>query len=109
MSKNKELVTVLEMKLQGLYDMENQIIEALPELEKAASNPKLKKGLQMHLEETENHAVRIEKAFDLLDVKPETLLHQGIRGIIEDGSVMLDMGMSSELMDTIIACNDSCC
>ncbi len=83
--KRFTLHDLLILKLKALYDIETQLIKALPKMAKAANNEDLKSGFKEHLEQTKRHVERLEKAFDLLSMKPAKTLVEGIRGIIEDG------------------------
>lgn len=75
---------LLYMKLQALYDTENELIKALPKMAKKSTNEKLADGFNEHLEETKGHATRLEEAFKILDKKPRKLSVEAIRGIIAD-------------------------
>jgi ferritin-like metal-binding protein YciE len=77
---------LLILKLQALYDVEQELVKALPKLAKAASSDELRVAFEEHLEETEGHVERLEKAFMHLDMEPKKEKVAGIRGIAEDGS-----------------------
>jgi ferritin-like metal-binding protein YciE len=47
--------------LQKALDMEEQIIDALPAMVENATNPQLKKALDNHLDESRNHATKVER------------------------------------------------
>ena len=53
-------------QLRDLYDAENQIIKALPEMIDAATSPDLKAALDEHLEITKTQATRLEQIFEWL-------------------------------------------
>lgn len=74
------------LKLQSLYDVEQELIKTLPKLAQSASNRDLREAFMEHLKETRGHAQRLEKAFKLLDEKVKKEKVEGIRGIAEDGS-----------------------
>ncbi len=76
---------LLVLKLQSLYDIEQELVKALPKLAKAASSYELKEAFESHLQETKGHVTRLEEAMELLDVTPKKEKVQGIRGIAEDG------------------------
>jgi ferritin-like metal-binding protein YciE len=48
-------------QLNDLYDAEQQIIKALPEMIEAATSPALKQALSEHLEVTKAQATRLEQ------------------------------------------------
>lgn len=103
MAKITDIQEVLVMKLQGLYDMEKEIEAALPDMKDAATNPKLKEGFKMHLEETKMQIARLEEAFALLSEEPEIKPHEGIRGLIADGAEVIDLSASAEIKDAMLA------
>ena len=103
MAKITDINEVLGMKLKGLYDMEKEIEVALPDMEDAATNPKLKEGFQMHLIETRAQITRLEEAFEIIGMEPDIKPHEGIRGIITDGSEVAAMAMSPEIKDAMLA------
>lgn len=77
------------MKLQALYDIENELVSALPKMAKKSMNEDLSGAFAEHLEETKEHAHRLEQAFSILDKKPKKLKCEGIRGIIDDAEWVL--------------------
>lgn len=74
------------LKLQSLYDMEQELTKILPKLAKAATNRELRAAFTEHHKETENQVKRLERAFKHLDESPKKEKVEGIRGIAEDGS-----------------------
>jgi ferritin-like metal-binding protein YciE len=77
------------LKLQSLYDVEQELVKVLPKLAKHASNEELASAFEEHLQETQGQVKRLEKAFKLLGEKPKKEKVEGIRGIAEDGSWIL--------------------
>ncbi len=91
-------------KLKALYDIEKELIDALPKLQEAAHDPELKDGFAMHLAETKDHARRIEEAFRELGTEPDTIKCEGIRGIIKDGEwVVKDVEAPNTIKDALLA------
>jgi ferritin-like metal-binding protein YciE len=76
-------------ELRDLYSAENQLIKALPKMAEAASDAELKQAFLDHLEQTENHAARIEQIFEALDEKPTGETCQAMEGLIKEGSQMI--------------------
>ena len=73
------------LKLQSLYDIEQELVKVLPKLAKNATNDDLRAAFEDHLKETEDHVDRLEQAFELLDIEPGKERVEGIRGIAADG------------------------
>src|SRR3984957_6494499 len=84
------LKDVLIDELRDMYSEENQLVKALPQLAKGATNPKLKQLFSAHLEETKVHVERLRKAFLELDEKPTGQHCNGMEGVIEEGKDALE-------------------
>jgi ferritin-like metal-binding protein YciE len=70
----------------ALYDIESEIVKALPKMAKKANDPDFQQALESHLLETEEHVVRLEECFALLDAKPKKLKVDAIRGLVSDAT-----------------------
>src|SRR5690606_6461987 len=57
-------------QLRDLYNAEKQLAEALPKMAERATSAELKRALTTHLEETRQHADRLERIFQNLNGKP---------------------------------------
>ena len=77
-------------QLRDLYDAENQIIKALPEMIDAATSPDLKAALNEHLEITKTQATRLEQIFEGLGEKAKGETCKGMKGVIQEGSDLVD-------------------
>jgi ferritin-like metal-binding protein YciE len=77
-------------ELKDLYSAEKQIIAALPKMVKAASNKQLAAGFKEHLEQTKEHAARLEK---ILNSHAETTRGpkcKGMEGVLKEGAEMIE-------------------
>jgi ferritin-like metal-binding protein YciE len=83
------LKELLVDELRDLYYCEKQLVKALPKLAKASTSPELRQAFESHLEETEDHVTRLEKAFEMLDEPVKAKTCHGILGIIEEGSELI--------------------
>lgn len=90
-------------QIQMLYDAENQLMKALPMMADSVEDSDIKKGFKMHLEETKDHVGRLEEVFEMLDEDPSNLSGAGIRGIIEDGEMIMNIDTESHIKDVMIA------
>lgn len=92
-------------ELKDLYSAEKQIIRALPKMIRHVTNPKLRDGLERHLEETKTHLERLETIFNRMGRSTRGAKCRGIEGIIEEAAHWLECEASPEVMDAgIIAC-----
>lgn len=86
MKKLKNLTDLLEHELRDLYSAENQIIKALPKMAKTASHDNLRAAFEAHLEESKEHARRLEEVADEIGVSLGRHKCKGMEGLIEEGS-----------------------
>ncbi len=75
-------------ELQDLYDAENRLIKALPDMADRSSHAELQNAIRQHLEQTKEQARRLEEVFDGLGVKPKGQKCKGMVGIIDEGDDM---------------------
>jgi ferritin-like metal-binding protein YciE len=97
--KMKTLHDLYVDELKDLYSAENQLVQALPKMVKAASSPDLQKAFQNHLEQTKGHVRRIEEIFSEIDGSPKGKKCVGMEGLIEEGKELLSEDVQEEVLD----------
>ena len=97
--KLENLEQLFLQELRDLYDMEDQIIEALPKMIEASHYNELKSALQEHLQVTRQQKQRLEQVFNILgeDAGGETC--KGMKGIIKEGDDMASQGGDEATVD----------
>lgn len=78
------------MKIQVLFDIETQLVKALPKMAEAATDMELQKTFLDHLSETKNHVSRLEQIFAKLGETEKKESSDGIRGIVKDGKWVIN-------------------
>jgi ferritin-like metal-binding protein YciE len=97
-----ELETLKDLyihELKDLYSAERQLVKALPKMAKAATNKELAAGFQEHLEQTKEHADRLEQ---ILSNHKETVRGpkcKGMEGVIAEGAEMIEEEADAEVKD----------
>jgi len=86
-------------ELKDLYSAEGQLIKALPKMAKAATDPKLKKAFEHHLDQTNGHIERLEQIFTALSEKPTGKVCKAMKGLVEEGAEMIAEDASPEVKD----------
>src|ERR1700704_1631396 len=86
-------------ELRDLYSAENQLIKALPKMAKGASSDELRQAFENHLQETEGHVERLETIFEDLDESPKGKTCHAMKGLVEEGSEMLDEEGEESVLD----------
>ncbi len=101
-SQNMELATLKDLyihEMKDLYSAENQIIKALPKMAKAASSDKLTAAFKKHLEETKEHAARLEKILQSHDETTRGPKCKGMEGLIKEGADMISEDADEDVRD----------
>ncbi len=86
---SKEIKTMDDLFLhvmQDIYYAENQIVKALPDMIKKATNRELTAAFKSHLAETEKQVKRLEQAFEMIGEKPKGTSCPAINGIIDEAN-----------------------
>jgi len=86
-------------ELKDLYSAEKQIIVALPKMAKAATHEKLAAGFKEHLEETKEHAVRLEKILTSHGQTTRGPKCKGMEGVLKEGAEMIAEEADEEVRD----------
>jgi ferritin-like metal-binding protein YciE len=102
MAKIQSLQEVLVDQLKDLYSAETQITKALPKMAKAATDPELKKGFLLHLEQTKEHANRLKAIADELKIKPTGKKCMATAGLVEEGEEAIEEKATPEMKDLML-------
>jgi ferritin-like metal-binding protein YciE len=105
LGEDEKITTLAQLfveQLKDLYSAENQLVEALPKMAAAAFAPPLKKGFQLHLKETKEHARRLERILKELGEEPEGKTCQAMKGLVKEGSETISEDASREVKDAAL-------
>ncbi len=97
--KSDNLLKLYFDQLDQIHSAETQIREALPKMIKAATEPELKSALQHHLQETQDHAARLDKI--LLEAKGvvDPKHCKGIAALIMEGEDIIQDATDESVCD----------
>jgi len=76
-------------QLKDIYYAEQQLLKALPEMQKASTTEELEDAFENHLKQTERHVKRLERVFQILDQKPEGKKCEAIEGLIKEARTII--------------------
>ena len=93
------LKTLYIDELRDIYNAENQLLKALPKMAKAASSEELKDAFEKHLEQTKTHVERLEEVFEDIGEKPKGKTCKAMKGLIEEGSEILQEDGEESVID----------
>ena len=89
-------------ELQDLYSAEKQLLEALPKMAKTASSDELQEAFQTHFVQTQEHAHRLEKIFDDLELHAGRYKCKAMEGLIKEGAEILHADGLDSVRDAAI-------
>lgn len=89
-------------ELRDLYDAENRLVKALPEMAKAAESDDLRAGFEEHLEQTRGHVDRLRQIFESLDEKPSGKKCAAMVGLIQEGEDLMDGDFEGGVKDAAL-------
>ena len=95
----KNLKDLFEHQLKDLYSAETQLLKALPKMAENATDAKLKKAFEAHLEETREHQQRLEEVCKELEIKPTGETCKAMKGLIAEAEAFLKEDAEKEVRD----------
>jgi ferritin-like metal-binding protein YciE len=91
-------------ELADIYDAENQLIKTLPTMADTAHSEELRSAFRLHLDQTKNHARRIEEVFRLVGETPRRKSCKGMEGVIDEGQIMATEYKNNSALDAALIC-----
>jgi len=91
-------------ELADIYNAEQQLTKALPKMAKAAESEELRQAFEDHLQETENQMSRLDRVFQSLGDSMKRKICKGMRGLIEEGSEVMQEQKGTSAIDAALIC-----
>src|SRR6478752_3546759 len=92
--ENEELASKLgklfEDELKDIYWAEKALTKAIPKMIDNATSPELIGALEHHLAQTQEHVVRAEQVFELLEKKATAKKCEAMAGLIKEAEELMD-------------------
>jgi ferritin-like metal-binding protein YciE len=76
-------------QLKDIYYAEQQLVKALPEMQKAATTEELEDAFGDHLKQTERHVKRLEKVFQAINKNPEGKKCEAMDGLLKEARTII--------------------
>ncbi len=89
-------------QLRDLYDAEHQLIEALPKMARASVSSELRNAFEDHLEQTKEHARRIEAIFEAMGQKAKGKKCKAMEGLVKEGAEVIKEDMEDGVKDAAL-------
>ena len=88
--------------IKDMYNAENQLTKALPQMAKKANSENLRKAFEDHLKETENHVSRLEKVFQELDMSAKGKKCDAMEGLISEAKEIMNETKDTSVLDAAL-------
>lgn len=98
--KKENIKDLLISELKDIFNAEQQIVEALPKMIKAAESPDLQEAFRNHLEETKEQVKRLRKIFSFLKINEKDVeTCEAMEGLVKEGEEAIENHPKSALRD----------
>jgi ferritin-like metal-binding protein YciE len=97
-----ELETLKDLyihELKDLFSAEQQLVKALPKMAKAANDKELAAGFQEHLQQTKEHAQRLERVLSSHKATTRGAKCKAMEGLVAEGAEMIEEEADAEVKD----------
>ena len=104
-SRQMPMQTPQDLFVHELSDIQNAeqiIIQMLEEAQGLVQNPQLKDGLQMHAEQSRQHAQRIQQVFDQMGTQPHPIECHAAQGLYQELQEAQQSQPSPEVLEGLV-------
>ncbi len=98
----ESLSDLFEDELKDVFSAENQLLKALPKMEKKATHAGLKKAFSSHLEETKGHVERLNQIGQELGIKLTGKKCAAMEGLVEEGKEVIEEDGPGAVIDAAL-------
>jgi ferritin-like metal-binding protein YciE len=88
--QESQLQKLFEDELKDIYWAEKALTKAIPKMIKNATSEELIAALESHLEETQEHVIRVEQVFEIIGKNAVAKKCQAMAGLIEEASEIME-------------------
>jgi ferritin-like metal-binding protein YciE len=92
----------LVSELNDLLNAEQQLIEALPQMEEKAASKPLKTAFRSHLAQTRTHEKRLSQALKQLGEKANGETCEAMKGLLREGQELMSSADEGALLDAML-------
>ena len=91
-------------ELADIYDAEHQLTKALPKMADMAKSEELRSAFELHLQETKDHARRLEEVFRSVGESPRRKSCKGMAEVIDEGELIGAEFKENSALDAGLVC-----
>jgi ferritin-like metal-binding protein YciE len=102
MASLESLHDLLILQLKDLYNVETQLLDALPVMARASTAPELRSAFEEHLEQTKEHRARLDRLFGGLEEDPTGETCQSMESLIDEAEEALEHDADPVVLDAAL-------
>ena len=99
MAKEMTLADLFYDTLKDIYYAERQILKALPKMARAAQSEELRKGFEMHKEQTDGQIERLQQVFEIIGKRAQGKTCEAMQGLIAEGEEIMEEFKGTPALD----------
>ena len=104
----QDLQDLYVLKLQEIYDAEQQGLQAMQQSSQMIQTPELKQGMEMHIQQTQEQIQRLEQIFQKLGQQPGGETNVAMQGLVQEVQKLMQQDASPEVLEAgLIACQQA--
>ena len=89
-------------ELKDIYDAEHRITKALPKMARDATSEELSTAFEDHLEQTQEHVVRLERVFRIVGESPAKKTCKAAVGLLQEGEELMNEDAPDSVKDAAL-------
>ena len=99
MAKEMTLADLYYDTLKDIYYAERQILKELPKMARAAQSEELRKGFEMHKEQTDGQIERLQQVFEIIGKRAQGKTCEAMQGLIAEGEEIMEEFKGTPALD----------
>jgi ferritin-like metal-binding protein YciE len=96
-----QLTEMLVEQLRDAFSAEKQAIQGMKRNLRKVTDPKLREGIEAHVEQSETQRERVEQALSSLDARPGRKVCEAMRGLVEEAQHEQEEHEKGPLLDLV--------
>src|SRR5260370_5799262 len=98
----QEFRELMVEQVTDTFSAEKQALRCMQKVVRKASNPVLRDGIQMHIEQTQVQIERVEQIMESLKVRPGRKVCEAMRGLVEEAQHEIEEHEKGPILDLVI-------
>jgi ferritin-like metal-binding protein YciE len=98
----QEVRELMVEQLKDTFSAEKQALRCMQKAVRKATNPVLRDGIQMHIEQTQVQIERVEQIMETLKIRPGRKVCEAMRGLVEEAQHEIEEHEKGPVLDLVI-------